>query len=121
MIQSQRIEALERKLQVLHAFVEGNNVALREFKKEVRDEKRFDELFSLTNQTQSTCDKNMQVIVMIHKDIARQESQIKEYKLTAEVSQKKLQEDIEMGYRSSIDAAIAKIENQLKESLNIQN
>ena len=52
MIQSLRIEALERKLHVLHAFVEGHDVALGDFKKkEVRDEKRFEELFSLNIQT----------------------------------------------------------------------
>jgi hypothetical protein len=37
-----RIEALERKLHVLHAFVEGHDVALRDFKKETRDDKRFE-------------------------------------------------------------------------------
>jgi hypothetical protein len=46
-----RIEALERKLQVLHAFVEGHDATLRDFKKEVRDEKRFDQLFSLIKET----------------------------------------------------------------------
>jgi ribosomal protein S21 len=46
-----RIEALERKLQVLHAFVESHDFALRDFKKEVRDEKRFEQLFSLNNET----------------------------------------------------------------------
>ena len=45
MTQSLRIEALERKFQVLNAFVEGHDVALRDFKKEVRDEKRFEQLF----------------------------------------------------------------------------
>jgi hypothetical protein len=40
-----RIDALERKLNVLHAFVESHFVALRGFKKEVRDEKRFEQLF----------------------------------------------------------------------------
>jgi hypothetical protein len=39
-----RIDALDRKLQVLHAFVEGQDVALGDFKKEVRDEKRFERL-----------------------------------------------------------------------------
>jgi hypothetical protein len=42
---SLRIEALERKLSVLYAFVEGHDVALRDLKKEVRDEKRFEQLF----------------------------------------------------------------------------
>jgi hypothetical protein len=37
-----KIEALERKLHVLHAFVEGHDVAQRDFKREVRDEKRFE-------------------------------------------------------------------------------
>ena len=43
--QSLRIEALERKLQVLHAFVEGHDVALRDFKIDIRDEKLFEQLF----------------------------------------------------------------------------
>ena len=40
--QSLKIDALERKLHVLHAFVEGHDAALRDFKKEVRNEKRFE-------------------------------------------------------------------------------
>jgi hypothetical protein len=40
-----RIEALERKLQVLFAFFEGHDVALRDFKREVRDENRLEQLF----------------------------------------------------------------------------
>jgi hypothetical protein len=36
-----RIDALERKLQVLHTFVESQNITLRDFKKEVIDGKRF--------------------------------------------------------------------------------
>jgi hypothetical protein len=39
-----RINALERKLHVLNAFVDGHDVALRDFKREVRDEKRFEQL-----------------------------------------------------------------------------
>jgi hypothetical protein len=37
-----RIDALDRKLQVLHAFVEGHDVALKDFKKEVKDDNRFE-------------------------------------------------------------------------------
>jgi hypothetical protein len=54
--QSLRIDVLERKLHVLHAIVEGQDFALRDFKKEDRDEKRFKEFFSLTNQTKNSCD-----------------------------------------------------------------
>jgi hypothetical protein len=36
--QSFRIDALDRKLQVLLALVEGHDFALRDFKKEVRDD-----------------------------------------------------------------------------------
>jgi hypothetical protein len=39
-----RIDALDRKLQVLHAFVEGQDFALRDFKKEIKDDKRFEGL-----------------------------------------------------------------------------
>jgi hypothetical protein len=46
-----RIEALERKLQVLHAFVEGHDVVFRDFKREVRDENRFELLFSQAEQS----------------------------------------------------------------------
>ena len=65
MTQSLRIEALERKLHLLHALVDGQDVALSHIKKEFRDEKRFEELFSLTNQTKNSCDKNIQEIVKI--------------------------------------------------------
>jgi hypothetical protein len=54
-----RIDALERKLQVLQAFMEGHDVALRDFKREVKDEKRFDQLFSQAEQTKNSCDNNM--------------------------------------------------------------
>jgi hypothetical protein len=66
-----RIEALERKLYVLHAFVEGNDVALRDFKKEGRDDKRFEQIFSQAEQTQNTCDINMQGIVKLQEDMTK--------------------------------------------------
>ena len=56
MTQSLRIEALERKLHVLHALVDGQDVALSHIKKEFRDQKRFEELFSLAEQTKNSCD-----------------------------------------------------------------
>jgi thiamine biosynthesis protein ThiC len=49
--------------------VEGHDVALRFFKKDVRDEKRFEELFSLAEQTKNSCDKNMQRIVKLQEEI----------------------------------------------------
>jgi hypothetical protein len=71
-----RIEALERKLQVLHAFVEGHDVAIMGFKKDARDEKRFEDLISLAEQTKNSCDQNMQDIGKLQEVIARQGSQI---------------------------------------------
>ena len=62
MDQALTIKALERKLHVLYALVEGNDVALRDFKKEVRDDKRFELLFSESEKTKNSCDKNTQDI-----------------------------------------------------------
>ena len=77
MAQSLRIEAVERKLHVLHAFVEDHDVAFRDFKKEVRDEKRFEQLFSETERTKNCCDKNKQDILKLQETMAGQGTQIK--------------------------------------------
>ena len=97
--QSLRIDALERKLHVLHAFVEGHDVALRDFKKEVRNEKRFEQLFQQAERTKNSSDYNMQEIVKLQEAMARQGTQIKEYQLSVEKSQKNHKEKIEMGYK----------------------
>jgi hypothetical protein len=62
----------------------------------------------------------MRDIVKQQEAIARQKTEIKQYQQSAEESQRKLKNSIELGYKQSIDVAIAKIERKLKESLNIQ-
>ena len=97
MNQSLRIDALDRKLQVLLAFVESHDVALRDFKKEVRDDKRFERMSQLTDQTKNSCDTNMRDIVNLQEAMARQGSVIKGYQEAVEESQRKLKNDIEKG------------------------
>lgn len=71
MDQALTIKALERKLHVLYALVEGNDVALRDFKKEVRDDKRFELLFSESEKTKNSCDKNTQDIQRLQETMVR--------------------------------------------------
>ena len=70
MAQSLRIDALERKLHVLHAFVQGHDVVLRDFKKDVRDEMRFEQLFSKAEQTKNSCGNNLQDIRKLQEEMA---------------------------------------------------
>ena len=76
--------------------MEGHDVALRDFKREVKDEKRFDQLFSQAEQTKNSCDNNMQEIVKLQEAMAKQGTKIKDYQLAVEESQKKHKEHIEM-------------------------
>ena len=59
----------------------------------------------------------MRDIVKLQEAMARQGTEIKEYQQAAEESQRKLKNSIEMGYKQSIDVAIATIEMKFKESL----
>ena len=93
---------------------------MRVLQKDDGDEKRIEQLFSNTDQTKNSCDKNMQDIARLKEAMARQGTQITEYQQAVEKAQRKLKEDIEMGCKSTIDVAIAKIENKMKESCNIQ-
>jgi peptidoglycan hydrolase CwlO-like protein len=81
-----RIEALERKLHVIHAFVESHEFTMRDFKREVRDEKRFEQLLSQAEQTKNSSDKNMQEIVKLKEGMAKLGTQIKELNNQTKVS-----------------------------------
>ena len=51
--------------------MEGHDVALRDFKKDARDEKRYEELLLQAKQTNNSCDKNMHDIMKLQEAIDR--------------------------------------------------
>ena len=59
---------------------------MRDFKREVRDEKRFEQLLSQAEQTKNSSDKNMQEIVKLKEGMAKLGTQIKELNNQTKVS-----------------------------------
>jgi peptidoglycan hydrolase CwlO-like protein len=54
-------------------------------------------MFSQAEETKNSCDNNMQEIMKLKEEMARQGTQIKEYQQTVEESFKKHKYHIEMG------------------------